>query len=61
MSERDLLPHHGGLKKLFSPPVEILTITLRVKQDSNNSEIKINDHLVKGSLPETMKIILDYI
>lgn len=36
MSKCDLLPHHGGVKKLFSPPVEILTITLREKRDLNN-------------------------
>lgn len=47
MSECDLLPHHGNLKKLFSPPVEILTITLRGKRDSDKSKIKINGHFRK--------------
>lgn len=47
MSKRDLLPHHGNLKKLFSPPVEILTITLKGKRDSDNSGIKINGHFRK--------------
>lgn len=47
MSECDLLPHHGNLKKLFSPPVEIRTITLRGKRDSDNSGIKINGHFRK--------------
>lgn len=49
MSECDLLPHHGNLKKLFSPPVEILTTTLRGKRDSDNSGININGHFRKSA------------
>lgn len=42
MSECDLLPHQGNLKKPFSPPVEIQTITLRRKAITLG--IKINGH-----------------
>lgn len=45
MSECDLLPHQGNLKKLFSPPVEIRTITLRRKVITRG--IKINGHFRK--------------
>lgn len=45
MSECDLLPHQGNLKKLFSPPVEIRTITLRRKAITRG--IKINGHFRK--------------
>lgn len=45
MSECDLLPHQGNLKKLFSPPVEIQTITLQRKAITRG--IKINGHFRK--------------
>lgn len=45
MSECDLLPHQANLKKLFSPPVEIRTITLR--KEAITKGIKINGHFRK--------------